>query len=60
MTFLSETWIHVFMPGKGLVTLKHVALSDVIWNKFHASHWLIGKRKERVPMGGIKLISNDI
>ena len=44
----------------GLVTLKCVAPSDVFANRFHASHWLTEKRKEIVPMGGIKLISNDI
>ena len=46
--------------SKGLVTLKRVAPSDVIWNKFDASNWLTEKRKERVPMGGMKLVSNDI
>ena len=25
--------------GNGSVTPKRVALSDVIWKKFHASHW---------------------
>ena len=31
--------------SKGLVTLKRVAPSDVIWNKFHASHQLTGKKE---------------
>ena len=30
---------------KGSVTLKCVVPSDVIWNKFHASHWLTGKKE---------------
>ena len=34
--------------------------SDVIWNKFHAAHWLTEKRKEGVPMECMKLVSNDI
>ena len=30
---------------KGSVTLKRVALSNVIWTMFHASHWLTGKKE---------------
>ena len=32
---------------KGLVTLKRVAPSDVIWNKFHVSHWQTEKKEGR-------------
>ena len=46
--------------SKSLVTLKCVAPSDVTWNRCHASHRLKEKKKERVPMGGMKLILNDI
>ena len=30
------------------------------WHKFRCKHGLTEKRKERVPIGGMKLISNDI
>ena len=36
---------------KGSVTFKHVAPSHVIWNKFHASHWLSGKKEGKSSNG---------
>ena len=44
----------------GSVTLKHMAPSGVIWNKFHASHWNSFLLFFCQPMERMKLISNDI
>ena len=50
----------MILKSKGLVTLKHVEPSNVIWNKYHASHWYSFFPFFYWPMGGMKLISNDI
>ena len=46
--------------GKGLATLKRVGGIRCHVKLFDDSHWLTEKRKERVPMGSIQNVSNDI
>ena len=48
------------MPVGGWLHWNVWVESDVTWNIFYASHWLIEKRKEGDQMGGIKNVLNDI